>query len=176
VRIVASSRDVLEALVAAGRLRDDLYYRLNVVRLHLPPLRERPADVLLLAEAFLEEAARTHGLPPRPLVGEAAAALQAYDWPGNVRELQHAMESAAVLAAGEAIEVGDLPPQLSAAAGGRLRAAAAAGTTLAELEQAYIDEVLRRTRGNKSAAARILGIHRKTLHEKLRARGTHRVA
>jgi len=82
----------------------------------------------------------------------------------------------AVLAAEEAVSAADLPPQLSAATAGRLRAAAAVGTTLAELERTYIDEVLRRTRGNKSAAARILGIHRKTLHEKLRARGGNRVA
>jgi DNA-binding NtrC family response regulator len=147
-----------------------------VVRLHLPPLRERPADVPLLAEAFLEEAVATHGLPPRRLSPEALAVLRAYDWPGNVRELRHAVESAAVLAAGEAVTAADLPPQLSASTSGRLRAAAAAGTTLAELERTYIDEVLRRTRGNKSAAARILGIHRKTLHEKLRARGGNRVA
>ncbi|HEX5041449.1 MAG TPA: sigma-54 dependent transcriptional regulator [Candidatus Polarisedimenticolaceae bacterium] len=176
VRIVVSTREPLELLLAAGRLREDLYYRMNVVRLHLPPLRERPADIPLLAEAFLEEAVAAHGLPPRRLSGEALSALRGYDWPGNVRELRHAVESAAVLAAGESVSVADLPPQLSAATAGRLRAAAAAGTTLAELERTYIDEVLRRTRGNKSAAARILGIHRKTLHEKLRARGGNRVA
>jgi len=176
VRIVASTREPLEVLLAAGRLREDLYYRMNVVRLHLPPLRERPADVPLLAEFFLGEAVATHGLPPRRLSPEALAVLRAYDWPGNVRELRHAVESAAVLAGGEAVTAADLPPQLSATTSGRLRAAATAGTTLAELERTYIDEVLRRTRGNKSAAARILGIHRKTLHEKLRARGGNSVA
>jgi DNA-binding NtrC family response regulator len=176
VRIVASSRDDLESLVSAGRLREDLYYRMNVVRLHLPALRERAVDVPLLAEAFLEEAVAAHGLPPRRLTAQALAALRAYDWPGNVRELRHAMESAAVLASGEDVTEADLPPQLSTVTSGRLRAAATAGTTLAELERTYIDEVLRKTRGNKSAAARILGIHRKTLHEKLRARGKNRVA
>jgi two-component system response regulator HydG len=176
VRIVASCRDDLESLVSAGRLREDLYYRMNVVRLHLPALRERAVDVPLLAEAFLEEAVAAHGLPPRRLTAQALAVLRAYDWPGNVRELRHAMESAAVLASGEVVTEADLPPQLSTLTTGRLRAAATAGTTLAELERTYIDEVLRRTRGNKSAAARILGIHRKTLHEKLRARGKNRVA
>jgi two-component system response regulator HydG len=176
VRIVASTREPLEQLLAAGRLREDLYYRMNVVRLHLPALRERAVDVPLLAEAFLEEAVAAHGLPPRRLTAQALAALRAYDWPGNVRELRHAMESAAVLASGEDVTEADLPPQLSTVTSGRLRAAATAGTTLAELERTYIDEVLRKTRGNKSAAARILGIHRKTLHEKLRARGKNRVA
>ena len=141
-------------------------------------LRRTSRSVALTAggQAFLEEARTAHGLPPRRLSADAIAALRAYAWPGNVRELRHAVESAAVLASGEAITPGDLPPQLSAATTGRLRAAAAAGTTLAELEWSYIDEVLKKTRGNKSAAARILGIHRKTLHEKLRARGKNRVA
>ena len=170
VRIVASLRDDPEALIAAGALREDLYYRLNVVRLHLPPLRERRDDVELLAEAFLDEAAARHGTPRRGLAPDALARLTEYDWPGNVRELQHVITSAAVLASGDSIGLEDLPPELSSGAGAILRSRAAGRWTLKQVEDAYIDEVLRRTRGNKSAAARILGIHRKTLHEKLAAR------
>ncbi len=170
VRILASTREDPASLVARGRLREDLLYRLDVVRLHLPPLRERAGDVPSLAHAFLDEAVARHGLTPRRLSADAIDALGRHSWPGNVRELRHAIESAAVLAAGETVEAADLPAGLSVASASNLREAAARGTTLERLEEAYVDEVLRRTRGNKSAAARILGIHRKTLHERLRAR------
>ena len=170
VRIVSSMREEPERLVAAGRLRDDLFYRLNVVRVDLPPLRQRCGDVPLLAEAFLAEARRRHSLVEKKFDAEALAVLTRYPWPGNVRELAHAVESAAVLAAGERIGSGDLPTHLSVVSPAMLRAAASSGVSLEALEAAYIDEVLRRTQGNKTAAARILGIHRKTLHEKLRGR------
>jgi len=170
VRIIASTRHDPERLVEEGRLREDLFYRLNVVRLHLPPLRERPNDLDLLAVAFLRSAVERHGLPPRRLSSEALDRVRRYAWPGNLRELAHAVEAGAVLAAGEEIELSDLPPDLSLASPNMLRSAAASGLSLAEVESAYIDEILRRTGGNKSEAARILGIHRKTLHEKLRAR------
>lgn len=170
LRIVASLRDNPERLIEVGALREDLYYRLNVVRLHLPPLRDRRADVLALAESFLDEASQRHAVPRRILSERARRRLEEYDWPGNVRELQHAVTSAALLGAGETIEPEDLPHQLSSASPSLLRTRAQSGWTLREVEDAYIDEVLRRTRGNKSAAARILGIHRKTLHEKIAAR------
>ncbi len=170
VRIVAATREDPDRLVSAGRLREDLFYRLNVVRLHLAPLRERRGDVGLLANAFLQEALGRHGLPPKVLQPAAIEALERYPWPGNVRELQHAVESAAVLSAGREIGPADLPRELSVSSPAVVRSAAAFELSLRELEEAYIDEVLRRTRGNKAAAARILGIARKTLHEKLRAR------
>jgi two-component system response regulator HydG len=170
VRILASTREDPGRLVAEGKLREDLYYRLNVVRLALPPLRDRPTDIPLLAQALLDEAVSRHRLPPRRLASGAVDVLIRHAWPGNVRELGHAMESAAVLAEGETIAEADLPPGLSLASPLGLRSAATVSMSLEELESAYIDEVLRRTRGNKSAAARVLGIHRKTLHEKLRVR------
>jgi two-component system response regulator HydG len=170
VRIVASTREDPDRLVAQGRLREDLYYRLNVVRFHLPALRERTVDVRPLAELLLQEAVEKHRLSPRRLSEEVFGRLERYDWPGNVRELGHVIESAAVLATGEEISLGDLPADLSVSSPAMLRSSAGEGMSLAELERAYIDEVLRRTRGNKSEAARILGIHRKTLHEKLRSR------
>ena len=168
-RIVASTREDPSRLVADGRLREDLYYRLNVVRLHLPPLRERGSDVALLASYFLDQAIRRHRLGPKRLAEEALAHLERYPFPGNVRELQHVVESAAILASGEEIGVPELPEELGVGRAAMLGVAAAEGQSLEQVEQAYIREVLRRTHGNKSAAARILGIHRKTLHDKLRS-------
>lgn len=169
-RIVASVSGSPERLVADGRLREDLFYRLQVVRFDLPPLRERPADVETLARAFAEEAAATHGTAAKPLADDAVDLLRRYPWPGNVRELRHVIESAVVLGEGEAIGVEDLPARMGPGSRGWLSGAADLGWSLARVEEAYIDEVLRRTRGNKSAAAKILGIHRKTLHERLRGR------
>jgi len=170
IRIVASTPRDPERLVREGLLREDLFYRLNVVRLDLPSLRQRKGDIELLAREFLREAVGRNGLEPRCLARETVERLEAYDWPGNARELRHCMESASILAAGDEVRVADLPRSLSMASRAMVRSAAAAGMTLRELEDAYIDEVLQRTHGNKSAAARILGIHRKTLHEKLRGR------
>jgi two-component system response regulator HydG len=171
VRIVASSRERPEKLVAEGRLRDDLLYRLDVIRIELPTLRARVTDVLALAASLLEETIARHGLEPRAFSPEAARRLSAHAWPGNVRELRHVVERAAILAQGATIEPEDLPAGFSQASPAMLAEAAARGATLEEVERAYIDEVLRLTRGNKTAAARILGIHRKTLHEKLRGAG-----
>jgi two-component system response regulator HydG len=170
VRILASTREDPARLVGEGRLREDLFYRLDVVRLALPPLRDRRADIPVLAQALLDETVSRHRLPPRRLAPGAVEVLLRHAWPGNVRELGHAIEAAAVLAEGETIGEADLPGGLSLASPLGLRSAASGAMSLDVLEHAYIDEVLRRTRGNKSAAARILGIHRKTLHERLRAR------
>ena len=169
VRIVASSRERPEDLVAEGRLRDDLLYRLDVIRIELPPLRSRPGDVVPLAESLLAESVRKHALGRRAFSSGATRRLAEHAWPGNVRELRHVVERAAILAARESIEPEDFPETFSQASPARLAEAAARGATLEEVERAYIEEVLRRTRGNKTAAARILGIHRKTLHEKLRS-------
>ncbi len=170
VRIVTTLRDRPERLIVEGRLREDLYHRLNVVHVRLPALRERAGDVPVLAETFLREATELHGLSPKRFAAETLDRLQRYPWPGNVRELRHAVESAAVLSEGPEVAPGDLPEAFSVAAPAMLAVEAERGTTLAELERDYIDEVLRRTRGNKTAAARILGIHRKTLHDRLRRR------
>ncbi len=170
VRIVASTSGDLAGLLASGRVREDFYYRLSVVRLHLPPLRDRPRDIRPLAERFLATAVARHRLPERVLSGQAVAALERHDWPGNIRELRHVVEFAAILSGGREIGLSDLPGEMMGSPRSRLRVAAADGMTLSQVENAYIDEVLRRTRGNKSAAARILGIHRKTLHDKLRRR------
>ena len=143
-------------------LRRDLYYRLNVVTLTLPPLRERPEDVLSLARRFLKRAARKfRGFDP-----EAERMLRSHPWPGNVRELRNAVERAALVEEGERISAGSLPPGADV-----IEVAARSGWTLDELESHYIREVLRRTRSNYSKAAEILGINRKTLLEKRRKYG-----
>jgi DNA-binding NtrC family response regulator len=172
VRLLAATREDPERLVGQGRLREDLYYRLNVVRLHLPPLRERAGDIRQLATHVLQEVVERHRLPARRLSEEVLERLERYSWPGNVRELRHVVESSAILAADETIGLSDLPPALRLSSPAMIRAAADEGLSLGELEARYIDEVLQRTRGNKSAAARILGIHRKTLHDKLRSRSS----
>jgi len=169
VRVVSSARGDPRRLVETGRLREDLLYRLDVLRIEMVPLRRRPVDVPALAEELLGEIAARHGSGPKRFAPETTARLVAHVWPGNVRELRHAIERAVILSSGEALTPMDLPDTFSVAASPMLVDAAEREISLAEIERAYIDEVLRKTRGNKSAAARILGIHRKTLHEKLRA-------
>ena len=171
IRIIASSQEDPERMVEEGRLRSDLFYRMNVVRLHIPPLRERAGDIPDLAAEFLEQVEKRHNLQPSKLLApDTLERLVQYPWPGNVRELFHALESAAVLSRGEVIFPADLPASMSVSRKAVLSGFADRSRTLAEVESAYIDEVLAQTGGNKSAAARILGIHRKTLHEKLRHR------
>ena len=169
VRIVASTRGRPDVLVETGMLRADLLYRLDVIRVQMIPLRERAGDIRLLAEELLAEITARHGTGPRRFAPEAIERMERYGWPGNVRELRHVVERAVILSPSERIELGDLPEALSVGSPEMLKDAARRETTLAALERAYIEEVLRKHRGNKSAAARVLGIHRKTLHEKLRA-------
>jgi DNA-binding NtrC family response regulator len=167
-RVVTSTRDHPSRLVESGLLRDDLLYRLDVIRIEIPPLRERSGDVRLLAEALLAEIVLRHGRGPKQFSHAALERMGSYSWPGNVRELRHVVERAVILTGTDLIHPEDLPDTLSVSSPPMLRSAAAQGVTLAALERAYIEEVLRKQRGNKSAAARVLGIHRKTLHEKLR--------
>jgi DNA-binding NtrC family response regulator len=171
VRVIAASNRNLDEEVAEERFREDLFWRLNVLHLHVPPLRERPADIALLAEHFLEESVdqRSPDVARRRIVPEAMALLTAYPWPGNVRELRNAIERASTLTAGEEIRPDDLPPRIREA--GRTTTlvsdASARHLSLKDLERAYIHEVLRQTGGNKSKAAEILGLDRKTLYRKL---------
>jgi DNA-binding NtrC family response regulator len=170
-RLLAASNEPLEEAVAAGRFRRDLYHRLNVLAVRLPPLRERREDIAQLAEHFVHRYARAHGRRVRRLSAEALAALARADWPGNVRELENAVEQAVILCPEHLQEV---PPDLlPAQLGGRgwLGAAPAAApdrpATLEEVEMRYIHAVLAQAGGNKSEAARVLGIGYKTLLRKL---------
>lgn len=169
VRIIAATNRDLEKEVAEGRFREDLFWRLNVIHLHITPLRERPFDIPLLVEHFLGKlAARTDGktMSPTP---ETLAILTAYSWPGNARELENAVERAVALAEGFTIKPEDLPERVRTGGQttGIMARAKESRMTLRELEREYIIETLRLTRGNKSRAAEILGFDRRTLHRKL---------
>jgi len=182
VRVVAATNRPLDRLAGEGGFREDLLYRLRVIALHLPPLRERREDVPAIVLHFLGEMTARHGRPVRGLSDAARRALLAYDWPGNVRELRNAIERAVVLAEGEEIEAGDLPPQLLASAAplGPV-SAALADIPFAEareravdaFERTYLQAALER-HGNVSAAARALGLHRQSLQKKLRQLGLTR--
>ncbi len=164
-RVVAISNVDLQEAVAVGAFREDLFYRLNVVPLHVPALRERPADIKPLARRFVKHLETTYHRNGLRLTAAALAALERYAFPGNVRELKNMLERAVVHALGNEIDVMDLP--LPVREGG----AAAKKLSLEELERNYIAEILDYTRGRKSKAAEILGISRKTLLEKRKKYG-----
>lgn len=168
VRIVAATNRDLAAEVEEGRFREDLYWRLRVLQLEAPPLRERPTDVPLLVAEYLRRAGETR-LGRKTVSPAAVELLSEHHWPGNVRQLLNTLEAVLVFAPGPEIGPGDLPEEIRRASGNRevIRPAAAAGLTLAELERDYIFEVLRRTAGNKTRAAELLGIPRRTLYRRL---------
>jgi DNA-binding NtrC family response regulator len=162
--IVASSKD-LEHEVQAGRFRQDLYFRLNVIRVRVPPLRERAGDVLLLAHHFMRRASTAE----RPVIGitpGAARLLRSHTWPGTVRELEHCILSAVASARHDHITTGDLPATVRGSAHGHEEAEL---VPLSELERNHILEVLRSVGGNRALASRFLGLDRKTLYRKLKA-------
>jgi DNA-binding NtrC family response regulator len=170
IRIVGATNRDLEREMRAGRFREDLFFRLNVVPIHLPPLRERTEDLPLLAAHF---AARfsTGFVPPKPIDDAALAILMAYPWPGNVRELETALRRALALGREDTITPADLPEAL--AGGGKEGSHAGAGMPgddcLAAYEKAAIANALRKTRGNRKAAAALLGIGEATLYRKLKS-------
>lgn len=161
-RLIAATNRNLEAMVAEGKFREDLYYRLNVFTINVPPLRERRDDIPLLAEHFLKKYAQTMNKPVPGVQPDAMSRLVAYDWPGNVRELQNAMERAVLVCKGKAIESSDLPFQPAK------EEEPPAGKTLASMEKDHIRRVLDETHGNISQAARLLEIDRVTLYNKLK--------
>ncbi len=166
VRVVAATHRDLLSRVREGSFREDLYYRLDVVPLRLPPLRERVEDIPLLAEHFLVKHARRHGRPVPQIHPDVFEALERYDWPGNVRELENLMERLVVLSRTDRIGLEDIPETFRREAprfGGVRMELPAQGIVLEEVERSLIEEALRRSRGNQSAAARFLGISRQTL-------------
>ncbi|MFL5384973.1 MAG: sigma-54-dependent transcriptional regulator [Longimicrobiaceae bacterium] len=167
VRIVAATNRDLDEEIRRGGFRSDLFYRLNVITLHLPPLRDRPDDVPLLAEHFLQRFAASRGRKVR-LVPETLEAMQGYDWPGNVRELENALERAAVMTPGEEIGPDALPAKITERAPQPLvQASLPPNPTLEIIERAYIHWVLQAEGGNKTRAAEVLGIDPSTLYRKL---------
>jgi DNA-binding NtrC family response regulator len=169
IRLIATSNRELEAEVAAGRFREDLWFRLNVVNLHLPPLRERPSDIAMLARHFAARYALINRLPHRPLDSAAIALLRSHYWRGNVRELENCMHRAVLLAAGEEIGADDLV--LQGTSDGTGADQPLVGRTVAEVERELILKTLRYTTGNRTIAAAILGISIRTLRNKLRQYG-----
>jgi DNA-binding NtrC family response regulator len=166
VRIVAATNKDLKAEIGKGTFREDLYFRLNVVNIEVPPLRERKDDIPLLSALFLNECARENGKKITGISEKARARLLAYNWPGNVRELRNCIESAVVMARGSQIDEEDLPASLGSGAGdGWIRIPY--GTRLDESEKWIIRDTLSHCEGNKSKAAEMLGISRKTLHRKV---------
>jgi two-component system nitrogen regulation response regulator GlnG len=194
-RIIAATNQDLEAAVAARRFREDLYFRLRVIPIHLPPLRQRREDIAELTDYFVAKAAREMGARASAVSPEARAKLQAYDWPGNVRELENTVLRAALLASGNTIRADDIIPArspLAPAAPGAERDGADSFATLiarrvayylekangeeprglyqkmvAEIERPLIEQAMRRAEGNQVRAARILGLNRNTLRKKL---------
>jgi DNA-binding NtrC family response regulator len=171
VRVVAATNKNLETLVREGKFRDDLFYRLDVVPIRMPPLRERREDIPLLINAFIREFARQNNKPVTGLSSDALEALQRYDWPGNVRELRAALEHAVALCRGERIGVRDLPARiLGPASPAPGHAPLAHGNlNLEGMERNFIRQALQLTDGNITGAAKLLGISRRTLHRKLKA-------
>jgi DNA-binding NtrC family response regulator len=167
-RVIAATNRDLEEEIKRGNFRSDLYYRLNVISIILPPLRERPNDIALLAELFLKRTGEARGEPPRGLAPDALEAMQKYSWPGNVRELENALERAAILAKGDSIPLSALPERVVEPKSDPLVTdAVQANPTLDTIERAYIMWVLENEGGNKARTAEVLGIDSSTLYRKL---------
>jgi two-component system response regulator AtoC len=166
VRVVCATNENLKRNVQEGKFREDLYYRIRVVPMRLPPLRERREDIPLLVEHLVQKHALRLGRPPLLPDAEAMRALLDHSWPGNIRELEHALERALLLASGTSLSLGDFPPEIAARAaevaeGGRYRAARDAW------ERKYLEDLLREAGGSVGKAAEQAGLHRSTLYEKL---------
>ena len=172
VRLIAATNRDLEAEVRAGTFRADLFYRLNVVHIEMPPLRAHPEDIPLLVEHFLQSFSRQYRVSPKRVTAEALERLTAYDWPGNIRELQNLIERAFALSTSETITLEDLPPAVAGWVSPR--ASTDDGRelpTLGDAERRLIAAALRRSGGNKKEAARLLGIDRQRLYRKIEKYG-----
>jgi two-component system response regulator HydG len=167
VRIIAATNKDLRKEVEERRFREDLFYRLNVINIRIPSLRERKEDVSLLAMHFLKLYADKNNKPIESFTEEALLALTSYDWPGNVRELENSIERAVVFTNGKQIPLSVLPPSVSAFAESRHSLTFKIGTPLRELESKAIDITLQHTRGDKNLAARLLGIATRTIYRHL---------
>jgi transcriptional regulator with PAS, ATPase and Fis domain len=163
IRVVSATHRSLETMIHTGAFRQDLFFRLNVVVMHLPPLRERVSDIVPLAEHFLRTQSHLYREPVKTLSPETAMALQDYAWPGNVRELANVMEHAHVLASGPSVMPDDLPPRLHAAA----QYGVIDELSLEQVERTAIAKALKKVNYNKSAAARLLGINIQRLNRRM---------
>ena len=166
VRVIAATNRDIEHEVAEGRFRQDLFYRLNVIRLNVPSLRERSQDVPLLAQHFLARFSTKNGKTVQGITPEAMEALTSYEWPGNVRELENAMERAVVLCREDQIGVNDLPPQVRGGGEARRQVSFEVGTELKVIERRMIEETLRMCNGDKGLAASLMGITARTIYRR----------
>jgi len=172
VRVLAATHRDLETAVEEGKFRQDLYYRINVIQLHLPPLRSRGTDILAIASHYVDQFAKTSGKEITGITETAAEKLLAYSWPGNVRELRNVMERALALTRYDSVTVEDLPDKIRNHRGGTVFIGGDDPTELVpleEVERRYIEHVLKAVDQNRTQAARILGLDRKTLYRKLKS-------
>ena len=185
IRLLATTNRTLEEEVAKGNFREDLYFRINVMTLQIPPLRERPKDIIALAKYFIEKYSESNGLAPRPLSATAADRLMRHDWPGNVRELENNMHRAVLLASGDEIAPeammlgggdGAMGAKETAPTSPGIGTAELVGRTVADVERDLIIETLNHCLGNRTHAANILGISIRTLRNKLKLYGGEGVA
>jgi two-component system response regulator HydG len=167
VRFIAATNKELSAALASKEFREDLYYRLNVIEIDLPPLRSRREDVPLLVAHFLGVFCERYGSGGKRVAQDALDAMTGYDWPGNVRELRNVVERAVVVSADRLITLRDLPPSITRARGPISTVSIPLGTTLAAAERMLISETISFAGGNKSKAAQILGVSRKAVYDKL---------
>lgn len=167
VRVVTATNQDIEARVRDGRFREDLYYRLNVVKIEIPPLRERGDDAILLTRVFLKEFCELNGKPLLKISPRALEAIKQFNWPGNVRQLRNAIEGMVVLATGKEIGLRNLPPEIQNAGASQKAMRLRVGASLSEMEREMIHATLEQTGGNRAAAARVLGLSRKTLYRKI---------
>jgi DNA-binding NtrC family response regulator len=178
IRIVAATNRDLRRYVDEGKFREDLYYRLNVIDIHLPALKDRPGDIALLTSRFLKEFSSANGMAQKSIDARAMKALEDYSWPGNVRQLRNVIEKMVVLSVGDRITSEDLPIEIVSAsetapaapvqsAAAPMTSAPAEAATLKDVEKVRILAALEECGGNKSKAAVMLGISRRTLHRKL---------
>ena len=171
VRLVAATNRDLQAMVAAGSFREDLFYRLNVVELRLPPLRDRTGDIPLLVGHYLERLARENNRPVPSITSEALESLCGYHWPGNIRELRNVLERMVVLTRGDKLGLREVPAFIRAGLGPARSPGASAALSLDQAEKRMIQDALKVHEGNRTEAARQLGISRRTLHRKLNEYG-----
>jgi two-component system, NtrC family, response regulator HydG len=171
VRIVAATHKDLKAAIKDGRFREDLYYRLSVIPIVIPPLRHRKEDIPLLADHFLKKYAATNNLRVKGFTKRAMAKLVDLRWDGNVRELENVVERAVVLTTGTLIDEGDIPSPDTASAEHFFGGATGDFPTIEQLEKRYMQVILEKTAGRKDKAAQILGINRRTLYRKERDYG-----
>jgi DNA-binding NtrC family response regulator len=171
VRLVAATNKNLEELVKAGEFREDLFFRLRVVEIHLPPLRDRTGDIPLLAQRFLREFADENNKSVNDFTADALQALMNYSWPGNVRELRTAIEHAVVLCRGEKISARDLPPSARGRRADEIQLSPQKTITVKDAERQLMVHALKETDGNRTLAAKKIGMSRRTFHRKLHAHG-----